>query len=1260
MANLSNINNILRTSSAGVGINCDAEFSLDIEKASANAILSLNSSGGSGAEYVLSSTTAGEFVINKRYVGDRLTISSGGDATFSGNITFGVVNPFVQSTNVLDGTGASGARIRSAVSAAGTPTFSNSDDTDTGMFFPSANSVALSTGGTQALSIDSSQNATFASKVVINHSSGDSLLLTKSTTEPSLRFEGDTDKDFVLTISGETFTVTQNDGATDILTLDHDTKNATFSSSIGLGGATIANNYMIEITASGGNIIRSTRGTSVFAAYQSNNSDVYLGTTSNNTFKIITNDATAITIGSNKGVQLNGYGSGSFTGTTAYTLAVDSSGNIIETTDGGGTVKGTGTATRVAFWSASDTISSNADLYWDNSNDRLGIGTTSPNAKLDVNRGASGNIASFKSNATSSGDYAGITLHTQSISGNDWYGSELRSISTAGTPSSLNPRLGFFTQDNNTYLPADRTEKMSILGNGNVGIGTTTPDEKLDITGGYLKFNGGDYGLKGSASLTYNPVSDHYFQSNGTEKMRIASTGIVYIMGATPSVNNSLQLGYNSTAGSAEISAKSTAGNTHFEFYTSNAGTTSEKLRIKHNGNVGINYTTAPYKLSVKEDGTATTNIGIYALANGAGTNNYAIYADANSGTSTNFGIYSNSGTNAFLGSVGIGTDSPGTKLDIGGMADPVLRIKSDAGGDPELRFDAAAANRSARIKFYDNGSAVGGFIDYLHNGDKMNFGAGSSTGVTMTVGDGAVGIGTTSPSYPLEVAGIEVSAKFVGSQTGHVQGAILLSGGTDSTPEARGQGVYRFNEGNDETWYTGTAYANTNRYIWARKTSTTSFDSGAAQLTYAMMALTNDGKLGIGTTSPATKLQVANAGEVIVRSSMTAADGYRGGFEADNQHTGGTIWSMFSTNDSDGYFGGGKFVIANESMGGVDVNTPAKFVIDGGGSVLIGDGIPSGTPEADYRSLEIGRQGNTITGAPWKSNLYLTCNATITAGSSAFTYRYASEAPARMDLEDGYIRFLNAAAGTAGNTISWSENMRIASDGKVGIGTTNPSGDLDVAGPYAFFGTEQANNGITYLTLRNYDSTLVDAGDVQNMIRMTGRYWSGATSQLVETRITSIKQISNGNGGSALGFMTQTGGSSPVEHMRIDKDGNVGIGDTTPSYKLDVNGTIRATGDVIAYSDRRVKENIKTIDNSLEKVDQLRGVEFNKIGENKKSIGVIAQEIEKVLPEVVITDDNGMKSVAYGNMAGLFIEAIKELKAEIEELKKHSCDCKK
>ena len=137
----------------------------------------------------------------------------------------------------------------------------------------------------------------------------------------------------------------------------------------------------------------------------------------------------------------------------------------------------------------------------------------------------------------------------------------------------------------------------------------------------------------------------------------------------------------------------------------------------------------------------------------------------------------------------------------------------------------------------------------------------------------------------------------------------------------------------------------------------------------------------------------------------------------------------------------------------------------------------------------------------------------------------------------------------------------------------------------------------------------------------------------------------------------------SGVEHARFTgtsdswiangTNGQLGVNRNDPGYTLDVNGTIRAMADVIAYSDERVKENIKTIDKSLEKVNQLRGVEFNKIGEDNKSIGVIAQEIEKVIPEVVYEDQDGMKSVAYGNITGVLIEAIKELKAEVEELKK-------
>ena len=102
-----------------------------------------------------------------------------------------------------------------------------------------------------------------------------------------------------------------------------------------------------------------------------------------------------------------------------------------------------------------------------------------------------------------------------------------------------------------------------------------------------------------------------------------------------------------------------------------------------------------------------------------------------------------------------------------------------------------------------------------------------------------------------------------------------------------------------------------------------------------------------------------------------------------------------------------------------------------------------------------------------------------------------------------------------------------------------------------------------------------------------------------------------------------------------LKQDGNVG------AY-CDDSGNWTAVGNVTAYSDERLKENIKTIPNALETVKKLRGVSFERKDFSGKGIGVIAQEIEQVLPEVVV--DGEYKSVSYGNIIGLLIEAIKEL----------------
>mgnify|MGYP003627680105 FL=1 len=110
----------------------------------------------------------------------------------------------------------------------------------------------------------------------------------------------------------------------------------------------------------------------------------------------------------------------------------------------------------------------------------------------------------------------------------------------------------------------------------------------------------------------------------------------------------------------------------------------------------------------------------------------------------------------------------------------------------------------------------------------------------------------------------------------------------------------------------------------------------------------------------------------------------------------------------------------------------------------------------------------------------------------------------------------------------------------------------------------------------------------------------------------------------------------------------NGGVRVTTSAAGASINGTLTAT-EVTATSDERLKSDIKTIDNALDKVMNMRGVSFTKQAE--RGIGVIAQEVEKIIPEVVT--DGEYKSVAYGNMVGVLIEAIKEQQKQIDELKK-------
>lgn len=102
----------------------------------------------------------------------------------------------------------------------------------------------------------------------------------------------------------------------------------------------------------------------------------------------------------------------------------------------------------------------------------------------------------------------------------------------------------------------------------------------------------------------------------------------------------------------------------------------------------------------------------------------------------------------------------------------------------------------------------------------------------------------------------------------------------------------------------------------------------------------------------------------------------------------------------------------------------------------------------------------------------------------------------------------------------------------------------------------------------------------------------------------------------------------------------------------LDTSGNLTAAANITAYSDERKKDNIKVIPDALAKVESVRGVTFTRKEDGTAGIGVIAQEIQKIAPEAIVVHEDGMLSVAYGNLVGLLIEAVKELSGQVKELK--------
>jgi hypothetical protein len=285
--------------------------------------------------------------------------------------------------------------------------------------------------------------------------------------------------------------------------------------------------------------------------------------------------------------------------------------------------------------------------------------------------------------------------------------------------------------------------------------------------------------------------------------------------------------------------------------------------------------------------------------------------------------------------------------------------------------------------------------------------------------------------------------------------------------------------------------------------------------------------------------------------------------------------------------------------------------------------------------------------------------NATTFSGSGANLTSIPNAALSNSTISGialgSNLATLTIGTGLSGTSYNGSGAVTIANTITNNNQLTNGAGYITTAALTNYV-TLDGTQTITGLKTINNNLLFADSGTTKRGIQGTcgtNDMWfvgGGATATNA-----GFLEISTGDDGQTVGscepiYVRQYGPGDPLTGTLVrtaallDASGNTSF-----------PGSLTASGDVTAYSDARVKTNIKPIDSSLEKVLKLTGVTYNRTDLEDKStkIGFIAQEVEKVLPEVVTYNEEADKyGVSYGNVTALLVEAIKEQQTQIEELK--------
>ncbi|MBI4086354.1 tail fiber domain-containing protein, partial [Candidatus Kaiserbacteria bacterium] len=778
----------------------------------------------------------------------------------------------------------------------------------------------------------------------------------------------------------------------------------------------------------------------------------------------------------------------------------------------------------------------------------VGIGTTNPSNLLTLNSTANYGIALQNSGVNES--YIG-----QNVSSAFW-----------AVGSSVND-LVVRSEGNNIHFTTDSgiTAQMTLRNGGNVGIGTTSPNSS-GLSSGYriLEVANNSSGGTGTLILTGSQTSadgavgliDMY---NAAGTARIAA-----IQGSRGSANNSGQI----------------------QFYTNNAGGgLSERVRIQSDGNIGIG-TTSPMTLLALQ-GAGTSFLTMNSTDNRAFINyrtgqadgdavslgNMEFVFDANTGatglngrrlaaisasthgaTATNrggllaFHTKADGGTGTIVermridnaGNVGIGTTTPTKALDVNGS----FRSRSS------LTVDRSTGDGVAYFGVIQRDAASSGnFSNALGNGQSEVFSFGTAGLMMGTIGaqplalgtnnaerlridsGGNIGIGTTSPAQLLSVSGTGYFSTALGigisspasGQDLHVNN--ISSSADLAITSANGANI---NIGEDSALGAGS-------YGYIQWDQTNDLIQLGTQTGGDAVTINEGGNVGIGTTSPLSKLHVQDANQSVndfpnlfVSTSNAAAIDIGGSIALGGHYGTGFNPTTFAwiagrkENATNANYDGYLSFFTNVS--GVGMGTE-KMRITSTGNVGIGTTGP-------LAPLVVVKTGGGIQNTIFSENAQSAAadvgsRLSFTGGSSSIGLGDIAAAWDGAATTDSYLAFRTRSSNSLG------ERVRITSGGNIGIGTTGPESPFHVAG-------SSSGGAITAIIDNAAGSTLNNEARLRFLT-------DGGASATVGGAIIAAINTSAGDGANALYFSTYTG-AALTEKVRITSAGNVGIGTTSPA----------------------------------------------------------------------------------------------------------------